>query len=141
MYAHERTFYARTEILELNDNKFEEGVLPGTLATLTRLEMLNLANTQRAGDLAAFDFSGMSAIQQIKLAGAHAPSPPSRPSLSLFFPRVVARPPHAPRFPYAQYFTPFVALMCRKRQVPAGEDPRFALHLDDVEIVVVERYQ
>ena len=53
--------------LELHDNAFEDGILPGTLESLTRLKFLNLANTHRVGDLAAFDFSRMSAIQQINL--------------------------------------------------------------------------
>ena len=54
-------------VLELHDNAFEDGILPGTLKSLTRLKFLNLANTRRGGNLAAFDFSRMSAIQQINL--------------------------------------------------------------------------
>lgn len=56
-----------TEVLELNDNGFERGIIPGTLASLSKLQVLKLQGTQRTGDLAAFDFSGMAAIHMIYL--------------------------------------------------------------------------
>ena len=65
-------FSETLEVLELNDNHFDEGVLPGTFKCLTKLRLLNLERTKRVGNLASYlqsNPTSFSTVRELKLGG------------------------------------------------------------------------